>query len=395
MKKSTILISLILIISLTSCKEKIPPESGVKIMGYYYPRGPVIPGALQLDKLTHIIFSFTEVINNEMKFMDDSSGIKLKHLVDQKKEYPDLKVMIACGGWGGSGGFSDMAKNADTRMKFVTSVNKFIREYNLDGLDIDWEYPGLPGIGNPYIPEDKQNFTSLMKELRASLDSISTEQILTFAVAGWQDFFYNIELDKVMPHVTYMNVMSYDLAGGHDPYTSHHTNLGWVKMEDIEGTPAAMKMIEDGDSTKPWSAERIISYCMGKGVKASQIVIGGAFYGKGWIGVPPVNNGLYQENRGPWRGRGNYAIIREQYEDKNGWVRHWDPIAKAPWLYNAADSIFLSYEDTVSIRLKTQYAANTGLGGIMFWSLSGDADKDGLVDAIYAEKRRQVERTNK
>ena len=395
MKKSAILLSIILIICFTSCKEKIPAESGVKIMGYYYPHGPVIPGALNLDKLTHIIFSFTEVINNEMQFMDDSSGIKLKHLVDQKKEYPHLKVMIACGGWGGSGGFSDMARNADSRRKFVTSVNRFLRDYNLDGLDIDWEYPGLPGDGNPYIPEDKQNFTSLMKELRASMDSISTEQILTFAVAGWQDFFYNIELDKVMPHVTYMNVMSYDLAGGNDPYTSHHTNLGWVKMEDIEGTPAAMKMIEDGDSTKPWSAERIISYCMGKGVKASQIIIGSGFYGKGWIGVPPVNNGLYQLNRGPWRGRGNYFIIREQYEDKNGWVRTWDPIAKAPWLYNAADSIFLSYEDTVSVRLKTQYAANTGLAGIMFWSLTGDAEKDGLVDAIYAEKGRQVERMNK
>lgn len=131
---------------------------------------------------------------------------------------------------------------------------------------------------------------------------------------------------------------------------------------------------------------------MDRGVKASQIVIGGAFYGKGWIGVPPENNGLYQLNRGPWRGRGNYAIIREEYEDKNGWKRYWDPIAKAPFLYNATDSIFLSYEDTASIRLKTQYAENTGLGGIMFWSLTGDADKDGLVDAIYAEKKRQVER---
>jgi chitinase len=108
----------------------------------------------------------------------------------------------------------------------------------------------------------------------------------------------------------------------------------------------------------------------------------------GWKGVPPENNGLYQLNRGQWRGSGRYSSIREKYEDKNGFVRHWDSVASAPFLYNAIDSIFVSYEDTVSIRLKTEYAAKTGLGGIMFWQLSGDTDKDGLVDAIYAEKMK-------
>ena len=180
--------------------------------------------------------------------------------------------------------------------------------------------------------------------------------------------------------------MSYDLAGGGDPFTSHHTNLGWVKMEDIEGTPAASKIREEGDYTKPFSAEKIISFCIEKGVKSAQIVIGAAFYGKGWMGVPPENNGLYQLNSGQWKGPGRYSSIREQFEDKNGYFRHWDTVAKAPFLYNPEDSIFISYEDTVSIRLKTEYAINEGLGGIMFWQLGGDTDKDGLVDAIYAEK---------
>ena len=298
--------------------------------------------------------------------------------------------MIACGGWGGSGGFSEMARTTGNREKFVESVVRFLKEYKLDGLDIDWEYPGMPGIGNPYIPEDKENFTALMQELRKGMDKIGKDQVLTFAVAGWEEFFNHVELDKVMPSVTYMNVMSYDLAGGDDSFTSHHTNLGWVKMEDIEGTPAAAKIREEGDSTKPYSAEKIISYCMAKGVNPGQIVIGGAFFGKAWQGVPPVNNGLYQLNRGPWRERNSYSTIREKREDANGFVRHWDPVAKAPFLYNTADSIFVSYEDTVSIRLKTEYAINTGLGGIMFWSLGSDTPKDGLVDAIYKAKMKSI-----
>jgi chitinase len=377
-------------VSICSCARHAP-DKGVKIMAYYFPhQGNFNPEALPLDKLTHIIFSFTEVIDNEMKFQNDSSGQMLKQLVAEKKKHRNLKVMVACGGWGGSGGFSEMSRTVENRKKFVESVSRFIKEYKLDGLDIDWEYPGMPGIGNPYIPEDRENFTSLMQELRESMDKIGKDQVLTFAVAGWQDFFNHVELDKVMPYATYMNVMSYDLAGGDDPFTSHHTNLGLVTMQDIAGTPAAAKIIEEGDSTKPWSAERIITYCINKGVMPGQIVIGGAFYGKGWIGVPPQNNGLYQTNRGPWRERNSYATIREKREDANGFVRHWDPVAIAPFLYNAKDSIFVSYEDTVSIRLKTEYAIRSGLGGIMFWSLGSDTPKDGLVDAIYKAKMKSI-----
>ena len=390
MKKYLRLVSLIFVVSILSCTSP-SPDKGVKIMAYYFPHwGNFHPEALPLDKLTHIIFSFTEVIDNEMKFANDSDGLMLKKLVEVNNNHPKLKVMIACGGWGGSGGFSEMSRTTGNREKFVESVVRFLKEYNLDGLDIDWEYPGMPGIGNPYIPEDKENFTALMQELRKGLDKIGKDQVLTFAVAGWEEFFNHVELDKVMPSVTYMNVMSYDLAGGDDSFTSHHTNLGWVKMEDIEGTPAATKILEEGDSTKPYSAEKIISYCMAKGVNPGQIVIGGAFYGKGWQGVPPENNGLYQLNRGPWAERNSYATIREKREDANGFVRHWDPIAKAPFLYNPTDSIFVSYEDTVSIRYKTEYAVKIGLGGIMFWSLGSDTPKDGLVDAIYKAKMKNI-----
>lgn len=368
-------------------KDKQSDDKGLKIMAYYYTRWENFnPGQLPYDKLTHIIFSFTEVIDNEMKFPEDTLGLMLKTLIKQKKKHPNLKVMVACGGWAGSGGFSVVARTPETRKKFVESVVKFIREYRLDGLDIDWEYPGLPGIGNPYVPEDKENFTAMMCELREGLNSICENQVLTFAGAGWEEAFNHIEIEKVMPCVTYINVMSYDLASVEDPYTSHHTNLGMLRMEDIQGTPAASKMAEMGDSTKPFSTEKIVNFLIGKGVKPSQIVIGSNFSGRAWQGVPPENNGLYQLNRGRWRGRGSYARIREEMEDKNGFVRHWDPVAKAPWLYNAKDSVFITYDDTMSVRLKTKYVAELGLGGIMFWQLGADAGENGLVDAIYAEK---------
>ncbi len=389
MKKTLILAILILTVVSISCHRRQPDEKGTQIMAYYYTRwNNFHPETLPLDKLTHIIFSFTEVIDGEMKFPEDTLGMMLKRLVKERKNHPKLKVMVACGGWAGSKGFSDMAMTDEGRKKFVESVLKFIKEYDIDGLDIDWEYPGLPGDDNPYSPADKENFTKLMCELKTGMNTICDYLVLTWASAGWERAFDYIELDKVMQCVNYVNVMSYDLAGGGDPYTSHHTNLGLIKMEDIQGTPAAAKMIEEGDSTKPFSTEKIVTMLIEKGVNPSQIVIGSNFSGRAWQGVPPENNGLYQLNRGRAILRAGYSAIRESMEDKNGFTRFWDPVAKAPYLYNAKDSLFITYDDTMSVRLKTKYVAEKSLGGIMFWQLGADVQQDGLVDAIYAEKMR-------
>lgn len=393
MKKISLFLSIFIIIQINSCtiKDKSTTEDGIKVMAYYYPnRNNFHPEALPMDKLTHIIYSFTEVIDGEMKFPEDTLGIMLKQLVKQRKNYPRLKIMIACGGWAGSGGFSEMAMTEESRKKFVNSAMEFIKEYDIDGIDIDWEYPGLPGDGNPYSPADKENFTKLMCGLKQGMDNISDYLTLTWASAGWEMAFDFIELDKVMQCVNYVNVMSYDLAGGGDPYTSHHTNLGLIKMEDLQGTPAHTKMIEEGDSTKPFSTDKIVQYLLDKGVDSAQIVIGSNFSGRAWQGVPPENNGLYQLNRGRARIRASYSNIREEMENMNGFTRHWDPLAKAPYLYSAKDSIFITYDDTMSVRLKTKYAANMGLGGIMFWQISADTPEDGLVDAIYKEKMKNV-----
>ena len=380
-----------IILTALSCfrLERALGQRSINVMAYYMtPRENYRPQKLPLDKLTHIIYSFTEVIDNEMKFRRDSSGEKLSLLVDQKKKHPHLKVMVACGGWGGSGGFSEMASTAANREKFVKSVIRFIEEYKLDGLDIDWEYPGMFGNKNPYLPEDRENFTALMRELREAMDATGKKLVLTFASAGWKNYYRHIELVEVLKYADYMNVMTYDNVGGGTPYTAHHTNLGWVKPSDLKGTPALSIAEESGCDLDPRSAEKIISFCMEQGANPAQIVIGGAFYGKGWKGVPSDNHGMYQPNEGGWRGA-PYSVIVEEYENKNGFEKYWDPVAKAPYLYNEEEKVFISYEDRESIKLKTEYAIQIGLAGIMFWQLRGDAEKDGLLDAIDEVVRGQ------
>jgi chitinase len=362
----------------------------IVVMAYYVPEKNYNPEQLPLNQLTHIIFSFTNIIDGEMKFGNSEAGEKLAELVEERKKHPHLKVMIACGGWGADG-FSDMASTKENRAKFINSAVAFNRKYELDGLDIDWEYPAIPAAGTGARPEDKQNFTLLMKELREALDDLEREQTLTFASAGWKRYYDSIELSEVMRYADFMNVMTYDQVGGNSPYTGHHTALGLIRDDDVKETPFWNYVKERrAGSNKgaanygPRSVERIINFCIEKGVKPQQLVIGAAFYGRAWKGVPSTNNGLYQPNTGTHIGWSAYAQIRSEFETDVNYKRYWDPVAKAPYLYSPQDEIFITYDDTVSVRLKTAYALKKNLGGIMFWELGNDTkDEDSLLKSIY------------
>lgn len=359
------------------------------IMAYYVAERNYQPEEIPVEKLTHIIYSFTNVIDGEMKFRNpEAAGPKIEALVKQKVRNPDLKVMIACGGWGADG-FSDMALTVESRAKFISSAKDFIQKYQLDGMDMDWEYPGISGAGTMARSEDTQNFTSLMKGLREMLDTFDSPKILTFASAGWKRYYDFVDMDEVMKYANYTNVMTYDQVSGVSIYTGHHTPLGDVSKEEIDGTPFhdhLDSLYRNGDNLDPdpRSAQKIVDFLIKEGVNPKQIVIGSAFYGRVWKGVPPANNGLYQLSSGLEIGWMAYSRIRSSYEQDSNFQRFWDDKAQSPFMYNATDSLMVSYDDTVSVALKTRYTMEKGLGGIMFWELGNDTKEAGsLLDAIY------------
>lgn len=361
------------------------------VMAYYVPERNYKPDEIPVEQLTHIIYSFTQVIEGEMRFRKpEEARPKLEALVRQKERNPNLKVMIACGGWGANG-FSDMALTEVSRSRFIESAAAFIEDYQLDGMDMDWEYPGISGAGTMAREEDTKNFTALMKGLREMLDRFDSPKLLTFASAGWKRYYDYIEMNEVMKYADYTNVMTYDQVSGVSEYTGHHTPLGEVMSEDISGTPfhAYLESLYQAGSSKdphPRSTEKIVDFLIEEGVDPKQIVIGSAFYGRVWKGVPPANNGLYQHSGGIHIGWIAYHQIREKYESDSQFQRYWDEQAKAPFMYHAIDSLMVSYDDTVSVRHKTRYAKEKGLGGIMFWELGNDTKENGsLLDAIYRE----------
>ena len=138
------------------------------IAAYVFPRNMVLTSEqVAANKLTRINFAFANIDQGKIVVGDPSDAANLAVLVGLKKENPDLTVLVSVGGWLWSGRFSDAVLTPASRAKFIDSVADFVTRYQLDGLDIDWEYPAMEGAaGNVFRPEDKQNYTLVMKELR-------------------------------------------------------------------------------------------------------------------------------------------------------------------------------------------------------------------------------------
>jgi chitinase len=245
-----------------------------------------------------------------------------------------------------------------------------VSKYNLDGIDIDWEYPGMMGDSNVYRPEDKQHYTLLFKDLRQNLDSLNQithmKYYVTTAVGSWQAYIDHTEMEKVQQYADYINIMSYDYADGSDSISGHHTNL----------------YISSSDSNQ-WSAHRSVQAFIAAGVPPSKIVMGIAFYGKGWQMASSDNNGLYRKTVKPARG-GGFTYLKDSVVDKNGYKQYWDAIARAPYLFNAENNIFISYDDERSVKEKCKYVNKYHLAGAMFWEYS--SDKKGYLLKIIADQ---------
>lgn len=327
--------------------------------------------SIDAARLSHINYAFVDIKDNRAWLHNEATDtINLRKLVEWKQKNPDLKILISVGGWTWSKNFSDATLTDTSRKNFAASAVDIIAKYKLDGVDIDWEYPGMQGDSNVYRPEDKEHYTLLFKELRSGLDSLAKitnlKYFVTTAVGGSYDYIAHTEMDKVAQYCDYINVMSYDYADGSDSISGHHTNL-FTSTYD----------------TSRYSADKSIRAFIAAGVPPQKIVIGIAFYGKGWQMATTDNNGLYARAVGPARG-GGFTRIKDSLENKNGFVRYWDKSAQAPYLFNAEKKIFISYDDEASVKMKCVYVKEHNLAGAMFWEYSSDK-KEYLLKVIAHE----------
>ena len=337
--------------------------------GYH---GLVDTTMVHASKLTVINYAFVNVKNNRAFLTNlKTDTINFRYLLSLKKANPDLKVVISIGGWGWSRNFSDAVLSDTSRQAFVASAITLVRKYNLDGIDIDWEYPGMKGAGNIYRDSDKQNYTLMFRDLRHGLDSVAHEtgkkMLLSAAVGGFKTFLLHTEMGKVAQYLNYVNLMTYDYSHG-DSAAIHHTNL------------FASKQYSSNEY-----AESAVTDFEAAGVPASKLVMGIAFYGHSFKVIDNDQNGLGVKVVG---GRiqigGGYTYIKDSLINQKGFNYYKDKNAKAPYLYNADTKQFISFDDEWSVKNKCKYVRKNDMAGVMFWEYSSDK-KEYLLDEIDSD----------
>jgi len=348
------------------------------IVGYVFPQNNILgPGEVAGQKLTRIDYAFANVEAGRIVNGYAQDDLNLATLVGLKKQNPSLTVMVSVGGWLWSGIFSDLALTKESRATFIDSVAAYLDRHQLDGLDIDWEYPGLPGYETHFRAEDKQNYTLLLKELRVRFNGLEKHLhrrlYLTVAAGASSEFLAHTEMKEAQKYLDTINLMAYDYYQASDGVAGHHAPLFT--------NPADPKKI---------SGDRSVLEFEQAGVPAAKIVLGVPFYGRTWGAVPATNHGLYQPGTVTTPSYAPYGLGPDELL-KAGYVRYWDSVASAPYLYNAEKQIFVSYDDPQSLALKCNYVLSHKLGGVMFWDYEDDP-AGVLLDALNAGLHKAVKK---
>ncbi len=296
-------------------------------------------GVPDVNKLTHVIYCFAQ-IDTQTYLMKVPKDNCLKQIVKLRGVNPKLKVMLSLSG-GGADGFSQAAETEESRKIFAEECKRLIEEYHLDGIDIDWESPVNGGWGSiRTIPENKENCTALVKEIR---QTIGAEKLISFATASTDSYAARVELDKLNEDIDFFHLMAYCYSmgapGTHDAnlYRSSYAAAGGISVD------FGVNMLKSA------------------GVSPKKIVVGVPFFG--YDGQKAINQaGLKQ------------LIASGEYTEM------WDDEAKAPYL---TEKISVSYDNTRSIQCKADYVKSNGLGGLMCWEYGHDDEARSMANALW------------
>jgi chitinase len=364
-----------------------PTAPTMRVVGYLASWGVRSKGTaiarLPAAELTHIFYAFAEIapdgsVTLANRCLDAGACGRGETLPEKplgnfgelqrlKRRYPRLKLAISIGGWGGSARFSDAALTDASRRKFAsTAIDLFIRKWPglFDGIDIDWEFPVQGGLkGNVERPEDKGNFSLLLAELRRELDeqgrNDNRHYELTIAASARPSEIANIELDRIVPLLDFINVMTYD----------YHTG-GSIAHFNAPLFPASH------DPTPELTVDASMRAFRQGGAPAEKLLVGVPFFARAYGGVRNVNGGLLQpatdhpenwrDSDGDWRRLAQTRLRNPRY------TRHWEASAQVPWLYDPRSGTWISYDDPESVRAKMRYVRDEGLGGVVIWEIGAD-----------------------
>lgn len=394
---------LLIALLLTACGTALA-DDGKKVVGGYFEEWSIYFANFNIanlqnngvaDRLTHLFYAFGGVNSTGCVIADPFADYQASlptitgpytgplygnfaALQQLKQLHPNLKVLISLAG---APGFSAAAATEAGRQAFVASCIDLFINGNVapgisaagvfDGIDVDWEFPAA---------SDTANVTLLMREFRQQLNALGRANhrhyLLTmFGPAGQQNFS-NIELANVGRTLDFYNVQGYDFHGTWENSTNHDAPL-----YDSPQDPVA---------SENFNINYTINAYLQAGVPGRKLVMGIPLYGRGWTGVPNIHHGLYQTSTGaaPFapadflQTPGVETYLTLSTATSEGYQRYFDGRRIAAWLYNPSTQIFWTYDNALTVRLKTIYINHGGLGGAFVWAVKDDDGNATLIKTM-------------
>ncbi len=283
-----------------------------------------------------------------------STKAKIKNYIVPKARKAGSYVIASLGGGGDAptATFRVIAASDELRKKFAANVVELINELDLDGIDVDWETPRS---------SEAKNFTLLMEELYNAVKKNNPNHLVTAAIGGGtQGTRY--DLGNSGKYLDYVNLMTYSFSSSGGTYQNAlYSRSGYHNTTYNVGRTYA-------------SIDQSVRNMNNYGIPNEKLIIGVAFYGM----VQSYNNGR-------WNALYNidYDIIK-LYLEQNTYDYYYDEVAQVPYAISKTGKEFISFDDSVSIKAKSDYVINNQLAGVMFWETGGDTS-DELILAMKAK----------
>ncbi|OJD33421.1 glycoside hydrolase family 18 protein [Diplodia corticola] len=370
-------------------QEKSVASARSRVIGYYSAASssrkcrPFPPRAIPVNGLTHVNFAFASVNHSSLEISQPAAGtpddpfLQVADIRSQQSEGSNLRVFAAIAGSiildNGTIGniFQLIAEDKKKSETFSHNLLKFLNQYGFDGVDLDWEYPGIPDPFTAWDSPDTEGFVNLLRIVHDTFATEPKRQLgISFTIPTSYWYLKNFDIRHMMEYADWVNVMAFDLHGvwdSHNPLGNivrPHTNLTEIKL--------SLELL--------WL----------NGVPAEKVNLGLGLYGRSFLLHDPAcgrpgcrfDGGA---NPGPCTtssGTLAYFEIMDLINQQHPQIIH-DEAAAIKWAqYGQNDEEWVSFDDSDTLNAKVEWANSTGLGGVMIWSIDQDDDSFSALTAV-------------
>lgn len=311
---------------------------------------------------SHLMYAFVKIDANLNIFPTEPNDLRGNYeAFNGLKEGYDTVTMLSVGGQlNAEIGFQLASASDESRKTFARNIIDYVRKYNFDGIDIDWEYPRA---------DEKHQFTLLLKVLwEAIADEAETTKkkrlLLSAAVGvGRRRVDTSYEVTEIVKYLDFLNVMTYDFHGSWNRITGFKSPL-FSRKSNLRFDPQL-------------SQEWAINYWIEKGAPRDKLVLGLTAAGNTYTLSDPNQHEVGSStegagNKGPYTQKRGFLSYYEicEYIRNLGYEYVWDEEQSVPYIY--MDNQWIGFDDYRSITKKTEWMINNSLAGAMMWSLDLD-----------------------